>query len=255
MYAWRDWVIAAFNAQHAVRSIHDRADSPATCCRTPRCEQRIATGFHRNHMLNEEGGIIPEEFLAEYCADRVETTADGLARPDVQLLPLPRSQVRSLHAARLLRPVRVLPQRAGEGHRQLRREHPPQRAAVRSSCRRRSIEAEDRRRCRTGTGRARKTKLAAVHRREAIAEHQAWTEQVDGADEADRRDRPADSDDAGDGGTAAAARDAHSDARRVRQAGRGGHCRHARQCCRRLPPTCRATAWAWRGGSSIRPIR
>lgn len=26
-------------------------------------------------MLNEEGGIIPEEFLAEYCADRVETTA------------------------------------------------------------------------------------------------------------------------------------------------------------------------------------
>src|SRR5690606_34635007 len=32
-------------------------------------------GFHRNHMLNEEGGIIPEEFLAEYVADRVETTA------------------------------------------------------------------------------------------------------------------------------------------------------------------------------------
>lgn len=38
-------------------------------------EQRIATGFHRNHMINEEGGIIPEEFLTEYCADRVETTA------------------------------------------------------------------------------------------------------------------------------------------------------------------------------------
>jgi len=26
-------------------------------------------------MINEEGGIIPEEFLAEYCADRVATTA------------------------------------------------------------------------------------------------------------------------------------------------------------------------------------
>ena len=26
-------------------------------------------------MINEEGGIIPEEFLAEYCFDRVETTA------------------------------------------------------------------------------------------------------------------------------------------------------------------------------------
>ena len=37
--------------------------------------QRIATGFHRNHMINEEGGITPEEFLAEYTVDRVETTA------------------------------------------------------------------------------------------------------------------------------------------------------------------------------------
>ncbi len=38
-------------------------------------DQWIATGFHRNHMMNEEGGIIDAEFLAEYTADRVETTA------------------------------------------------------------------------------------------------------------------------------------------------------------------------------------
>ncbi|MFN4942314.1 MAG: DUF1553 domain-containing protein, partial [Akkermansiaceae bacterium] len=41
----------------------------------PTIEQRIATGFNRNNMLNEEGGIDPEEFRAEYAADRTETTA------------------------------------------------------------------------------------------------------------------------------------------------------------------------------------
>ncbi len=74
MYAWRDWVIGAFNRnlsydQFTVEQIAGDLLPRATI------EQRIATGFHRNQMMNEEGGIIPEEFLAEYCADRVETTA------------------------------------------------------------------------------------------------------------------------------------------------------------------------------------
>ena len=74
MSAWRDWVINAFNAnmpfdQFTIEQIAGDLLPDATL------EQRIATGFHRNHMLNEEGGVIPEEFLAEYCADRVETTA------------------------------------------------------------------------------------------------------------------------------------------------------------------------------------
>src|ERR1700694_2317232 len=37
--------------------------------------QRVATGFNRNHMLNGEGGRIPEESRVEYVVDRVETTA------------------------------------------------------------------------------------------------------------------------------------------------------------------------------------
>ncbi|HMF14284.1 MAG TPA: DUF1553 domain-containing protein, partial [Gemmataceae bacterium] len=41
----------------------------------PTLEQRIATGFNRNHRLNAEGGIIPEEYAVEYVVDRVETTA------------------------------------------------------------------------------------------------------------------------------------------------------------------------------------
>jgi hypothetical protein len=74
MWPWRDWVMAAFNRnqpfdQFTVEQLAGDLLPEATL------EQRLATGFNRNHMINEEGGIIPEEFLAEYTADRVETTA------------------------------------------------------------------------------------------------------------------------------------------------------------------------------------
>src|SRR5262249_21745892 len=39
-----------------------------------RPQQRIATGFHRNTMLNEEGGIDPLEFRFHAMTDRVATT-------------------------------------------------------------------------------------------------------------------------------------------------------------------------------------
>jgi hypothetical protein len=74
LWPWRDWVIRAFNDnkpfdQFTIEQLAGDLLPGATL------DQRIATGFHRNHMMNEEGGIIPEEFLAEYTADRVETTA------------------------------------------------------------------------------------------------------------------------------------------------------------------------------------
>jgi hypothetical protein len=74
MWPWREWVIQAFNRNLSFDqfTIEQLAGDLLP---NPSLEQRIATGFHRNHMINEEGGIIPEEFLAEYCADRVETTA------------------------------------------------------------------------------------------------------------------------------------------------------------------------------------
>ena len=73
-WPWRDWVIAAFNDNLPF----DRftvEQLAGDLLPNPTRGQRIATGFHRNHMLNEEGGIIAEEFLAEYTGDRVETTA------------------------------------------------------------------------------------------------------------------------------------------------------------------------------------
>src|SRR5262249_40033407 len=38
-------------------------------------DQKIATGFNRNNMVNSEGGAIPEEFLVENVVDRVETVS------------------------------------------------------------------------------------------------------------------------------------------------------------------------------------
>jgi len=73
LWPWRDWVIKAFNAnmpfdQFTIEQI------AGDLLPNAKLDQKIATGFNRNHMFNEEGGIIAEEFLAEYTADRVETT-------------------------------------------------------------------------------------------------------------------------------------------------------------------------------------
>ena len=74
MWRWRDWVIAAYNQgmpfdQFTIEQLAGDLLPQATI------RQRIATGFHRNHRANSEGGIVFEEFLVEYAADRVETTA------------------------------------------------------------------------------------------------------------------------------------------------------------------------------------
>jgi hypothetical protein len=38
-------------------------------------DQKIASGFNRNHMINFEGGAIPEEYHNAYIVDRVNTTS------------------------------------------------------------------------------------------------------------------------------------------------------------------------------------
>jgi len=74
IWPYRDWVIDALNADMPFDqfTIEQLAGDmlPNT---TPR--QRIATGFHRNTMLNEEGGIDPLEYRFHAMTDRVSTTA------------------------------------------------------------------------------------------------------------------------------------------------------------------------------------
>jgi hypothetical protein len=74
IWAWRDWVIDALNRdlpfdQFTVEQIAGDMLPNATP------EQRIATGFHRNAMTNEEGGVDPDESMYEVLVDRVNTTA------------------------------------------------------------------------------------------------------------------------------------------------------------------------------------
>ena len=37
-------------------------------------DDKIATGFNRNNMINYEGGAVPQEYHAEYIIDRASTT-------------------------------------------------------------------------------------------------------------------------------------------------------------------------------------
>jgi hypothetical protein len=74
MWHWRDWVIDAFNRNmpYDEFTIEQLAGDLLP---HPTFAQRIATGFNRNHMINFEGGAIPEEYQNEYVVDRVETTS------------------------------------------------------------------------------------------------------------------------------------------------------------------------------------
>ena len=42
----------------------------------PTDDQKIASGFNRNHATTDEGGVIAEEFRVEYVVDRVKTTGN-----------------------------------------------------------------------------------------------------------------------------------------------------------------------------------
>ncbi len=72
MHVWRDWVLMALNdnmpfdrftlEQLAGDLLPDRDFFT-----------QVASGFNRNHRINSEGGSIPDEWIVEYVADRVET--------------------------------------------------------------------------------------------------------------------------------------------------------------------------------------
>jgi len=73
MWPYRDWVIRAYNAnmpydQFTVEQLAGDLLPKATQ------DQLIATGFHRNTMQNEEGGVDPDESMYATILDRVGTT-------------------------------------------------------------------------------------------------------------------------------------------------------------------------------------
>ena len=73
-WIWRDWVVNALNAdmpfdRFSIEQLAGDLLPNATL------EQKIATGFNRNHLLNGEGGAIAEEQRFNNLFDRVDTTS------------------------------------------------------------------------------------------------------------------------------------------------------------------------------------
>lgn len=73
IWPYRDWVIRALNADMPFDRFTIAQIAGDMLPRATR-DDLIATGFHRNTMLNEEGGIDPLEFRFHAMVDRVSTT-------------------------------------------------------------------------------------------------------------------------------------------------------------------------------------
>ena len=72
MWRWRDWVIEAYNRnlsydRFTIEQLAGDLLPDATL------DQRIATGFNRNHPFTIEPGVIDEEYRVQYVSDRVMT--------------------------------------------------------------------------------------------------------------------------------------------------------------------------------------
>ncbi|TWT73410.1 DUF1553 domain-containing protein [Allorhodopirellula solitaria] len=72
-WMWRDWVVDAINEdmpfdQFTIEQLAGDLLPDATT------DQKIASGFNRNHLLNGEGGAIAEEQRFNILFDRIDTT-------------------------------------------------------------------------------------------------------------------------------------------------------------------------------------
>jgi hypothetical protein len=73
IWPYRDWVIRAFN-QDMPFDQFTISQLAGDLIPNPTNDDRIATGFHRNSVLNAEGGTDDEEFRVAAVVDRVNTT-------------------------------------------------------------------------------------------------------------------------------------------------------------------------------------
>lgn len=83
VWFYRDWVVSALNRdlpydQFIIEQIAGDLLPGASQ------DQRVATGFLRNSMINEEGGIDPEQFRMEAMFDRMDAVGKGILGLTIQ---------------------------------------------------------------------------------------------------------------------------------------------------------------------------
>ncbi len=83
VWAYRDWVVGAYNRdlpydQFIIEQIAGDLLPNATD------DQRVATGFLRNAMLNEEGGVDPEQFRTDGLIDRIDALGKSVLGVTIQ---------------------------------------------------------------------------------------------------------------------------------------------------------------------------
>jgi hypothetical protein len=83
VWFYRDWVIGAINRDLPYdRFIIEQIAGDLLPGATQ--EQRVATGYLRNSMINEEGGIDPEQFRMEAMFDRMDAIGKGVLGLTIQ---------------------------------------------------------------------------------------------------------------------------------------------------------------------------
>ncbi|MFN0120608.1 MAG: DUF1549 domain-containing protein [Blastocatellia bacterium] len=83
VWFYRDWVINAFNQDKPYdQFVMDQIAGDLAPGATQ--QQKVATGFLRNSMVNEEGGVEPEQFRMEAMFDRMDAIGKGVLGLTIQ---------------------------------------------------------------------------------------------------------------------------------------------------------------------------
>src|SRR5438093_12144507 len=83
VWAYRDWVVAALNRDMPYNQFVIEQIAGDLLPNAPQ-DQIVATGFLRNSMINEEGGIDPEQFRMEAMFDRMDAIGKSILGLTIQ---------------------------------------------------------------------------------------------------------------------------------------------------------------------------
>lgn len=83
VWAYRDWVINALNRDLPYNQFV-RDQIAGDLLPNPTQDQLVATGFLRNSMINEEGGVDPEQFRMEAMFDRMDAIGKSVLGITIQ---------------------------------------------------------------------------------------------------------------------------------------------------------------------------